>query len=269
MLDERDLVSRMQRGDQRAFDEFFGIFAPRLNSFAVRRSSLDAGAIEDVVQMTMINAMRNLASYRGGAALFTWLCRICRNQLADARRNAARPKAQSLEVLATSGRSPPSSSSLITAIHSMSATKDSARGEVRRVSTPARPLCAHPGVALRRRALGSRNRVHAEDVGRRRRLAARACRQASKSAVGRHPQEVRRDGGQTACCARACRVKPLSPEAVSRIRAVAESEWRANLVERRPRRWLPYAAAAILLALMSAEAACRGESEDWQPAARL
>jgi RNA polymerase sigma-70 factor (ECF subfamily) len=58
-------------------------------------------AIEDVVQMTMINAMRNLDSYRGSAALFTWLCRICRNVLVDARRKAARqPNAQSVEELA-------------------------------------------------------------------------------------------------------------------------------------------------------------------------
>jgi len=90
VLDERDLVSRMQRGDQRAFNEFFDTYAPRLNAFAVRRSSLDPVAIEDVVQMTMINAMRNLGSYRGGAALFTWLCTICRNQITDACRNAAR-----------------------------------------------------------------------------------------------------------------------------------------------------------------------------------
>jgi RNA polymerase sigma-70 factor (ECF subfamily) len=96
--DERDLVSRMQRGDQQAFNEFFDTFAPRLSSFAVRRSALDPVAIEDVVQMTMINAIRNLDSYRGGAALFTWLCKICRNQLADVRRTAARrPATQSLD----------------------------------------------------------------------------------------------------------------------------------------------------------------------------
>jgi RNA polymerase sigma-70 factor (ECF subfamily) len=98
VVDERELVSRMRRGDQQAFNEFFDTFAPRLSSFAARRSSLDAGAIEDVVQMTMINAMRNLGSYRGSAALFTWLCRICRNQLADARRTAARrPSVESVE----------------------------------------------------------------------------------------------------------------------------------------------------------------------------
>ena len=100
MLDERDVVSRMQRGDQRAFNEFFETYAPRLISFAVRRSSLDPVAIEDVVQMTMINAMRNLGSYRGGAALFTWLCTICRNQIIDACRSAARHRnVQSLDVL--------------------------------------------------------------------------------------------------------------------------------------------------------------------------
>ena len=43
-------------------------------------------------------------------------------------------------------------------------------------------------------------------------------------------------------------VSPLSAEALSRIRTTAEAEWRAN-VGRRPRRWLPYAAAASLLAL--------------------
>jgi RNA polymerase sigma-70 factor, ECF subfamily len=90
VLDERELVSRMRRGDLQAFNEFFDTYAPRLSSFAARRSSLDSVAIEDVVQMTMFNAMRNLDSFRGGAALFTWLCRICRNKLADVRRKAER-----------------------------------------------------------------------------------------------------------------------------------------------------------------------------------
>ena len=100
MLDEQDLVSRMRRGEQRAFDQFFGAYAERLGGFAARRSALDAAGIEDVVQMTMINAVRGLAGFRGGASLFTWLCQICRNQLADARRKAARqPQMHSLDAL--------------------------------------------------------------------------------------------------------------------------------------------------------------------------
>ncbi|HEX6396813.1 MAG TPA: sigma-70 family RNA polymerase sigma factor [Steroidobacteraceae bacterium] len=98
MLDEQELIDRMRRGDQRAFDQFFETYAARLGAFAARRSALDAAAIEDVVQMTMINAMRSLGSFRGGSTLFTWLCQICRNLLADARRKAARqPMTQSLD----------------------------------------------------------------------------------------------------------------------------------------------------------------------------
>jgi len=99
-MDELDLIQRMRRGEQRAFDQFFDAYAERLGAFAARRSSLDAAAIEDVVQMTMINAMRGLATFRGGSSLFTWLCQICRNLLADARRKAARqPQMQSLDQL--------------------------------------------------------------------------------------------------------------------------------------------------------------------------
>src|SRR4030081_3214766 len=87
---DRALVARMGAGDQRAFDEFFRSSAPRLAAFAARRSGLDAASVEDVVQSTLIKAIRNLASYRGEAALFTWLTEICRHELADVYRKAAR-----------------------------------------------------------------------------------------------------------------------------------------------------------------------------------
>ena len=100
MLDEQDLVERMRRGEQRAFDQFFDAYAARLGAFAARRSALDAAAIEDVVQITMINAIRGLSGFRGGSAVFTWLCQICRNHLADVRRKSARqPPVQSLDTL--------------------------------------------------------------------------------------------------------------------------------------------------------------------------
>jgi RNA polymerase sigma-70 factor (ECF subfamily) len=100
VLDERELVDRMRRGEQAAFDRFFDSFAARLGAFAARRSALDPAALEDVVQMTLINAIRSLGSFRGDSTLFTWLCQICRNHLADARRKAARqPAVQSLDDL--------------------------------------------------------------------------------------------------------------------------------------------------------------------------
>src|SRR3977135_1544332 len=85
---DRALVARMRAGDQRAFDEFFSASAPRLVAFAARRSALDSASLEDIVQNTLIKAARNLASYRGEAALFTWLTQICRHELADGHRKA-------------------------------------------------------------------------------------------------------------------------------------------------------------------------------------
>jgi RNA polymerase sigma-70 factor (ECF subfamily) len=36
-----------------------------------------------VVQSTLVKAMRALGTFRGEAALFSWLCQICRRQIAD------------------------------------------------------------------------------------------------------------------------------------------------------------------------------------------
>jgi RNA polymerase sigma-70 factor (ECF subfamily) len=36
-----------------------------------------------VVQTTLTKAVRNLAGYRSDAALFSWLCQICRHQIVD------------------------------------------------------------------------------------------------------------------------------------------------------------------------------------------
>jgi RNA polymerase sigma-70 factor (ECF subfamily) len=92
-----DLVARMRAGKQPAFDEFFNASAPRLAAFVARRSGLDSASVEDIVQNTLIKAVRNLASYRGEAALFTWLTTICRHELADVTRKAARqPRHDSL-----------------------------------------------------------------------------------------------------------------------------------------------------------------------------
>jgi RNA polymerase sigma-70 factor, ECF subfamily len=102
---DRALVARMGAGDQRAFDEFFHSCAPRLAAFAARRSGLDAASVEDVVQNTLVKAIRNLASYRGEAALFTWLTEICRHELADVYRKAARrPDHASLDELNSASR---------------------------------------------------------------------------------------------------------------------------------------------------------------------
>jgi RNA polymerase sigma-70 factor, ECF subfamily len=77
---ERELVRRMLGGDEGAFDEFFADYFPRLFRFAVLRLR-DPDAAEDIVQTSLIAAVRHISSWRGEATLFTWLCTICRREI--------------------------------------------------------------------------------------------------------------------------------------------------------------------------------------------
>jgi RNA polymerase sigma-70 factor (ECF subfamily) len=77
---ERELVRRMLGGDEGAFDEFFADYFPRLFRFAVVRLR-DPDAAEDIVQISLIAAVRHIGSWRGEASLFTWLCTICRREI--------------------------------------------------------------------------------------------------------------------------------------------------------------------------------------------
>ena len=81
--DDRELVAAMLAGDERAFTLFFETYFPRVYRFALPRLNRDTDTAKDVVQATLIKAMRALGDWRGEAALFTWLCQICRSQIAD------------------------------------------------------------------------------------------------------------------------------------------------------------------------------------------
>ena len=79
---DRFLVARLLRGDEEAFAQFFEeSFAP-LFRFALPRVGGDAGLAEELVQTTLVRAVRKLATYRGEAALLTWLTTICRREIA-------------------------------------------------------------------------------------------------------------------------------------------------------------------------------------------
>jgi len=88
--DEPELIRRMLAGDERAFHAFFESLFPRLFRFALPRLNQDEDAAGEVVQATLTKAMRKLGDYRGEAALFTWLCQICRREIVDRLRSERR-----------------------------------------------------------------------------------------------------------------------------------------------------------------------------------
>jgi len=95
--DDRELVARMIAGEEEAFDRFFDGHFPRLYRFALPRLRHDPEAAEEVVQATLVKAVSGLKGYRGEAALFTWLCTICRHEIAaHYERRGSRPESVTL-----------------------------------------------------------------------------------------------------------------------------------------------------------------------------
>lgn len=85
---DRELVRRMAAGRDEAFRQFFDEYFPRVYRFCTRRVHEDAA--EEVTQTVMINAVRQIARYRGEASLFTWLCQIARHEISAHYRRASR-----------------------------------------------------------------------------------------------------------------------------------------------------------------------------------
>lgn len=82
-LDDKQLAKRLLAGDQKTFDRFFDDNFARLYRFALARLNGDIDAAQEVAQVTMTRAIRKLSTYRAEAAMFTWLCAICRNEMSD------------------------------------------------------------------------------------------------------------------------------------------------------------------------------------------
>jgi|SRR5215471_7671669 len=82
------LVARCRAGELGAFEELYRAHAGRLYSLAYRMLGNPADA-EDMLQEIFLSAHRKLESFRGDAALGTWLYRLAMNQILDYVRSRA------------------------------------------------------------------------------------------------------------------------------------------------------------------------------------
>src|SRR3970282_2595827 len=80
-LQDRRLVKRLLAHDHEAFRQFFDGYFPRLYRFARTRLGDDPETTKEIVHVSLSKAVRKLGTYRGEAALFTWLCPICRHEI--------------------------------------------------------------------------------------------------------------------------------------------------------------------------------------------
>lgn len=91
---DQELVERVQRGDQRAFDVLVKKYQHKIMSL-VARYVKHPGDVPDVAQEAFIKAYRALPNFRGESAFYTWLYRIAVNTAKN--------------YLVSKGRKPPSS----------------------------------------------------------------------------------------------------------------------------------------------------------------
>ncbi|MDX1517519.1 MAG: RNA polymerase sigma factor [Woeseiaceae bacterium] len=84
------LARRLLKGDRASFDVFFKTYYPRLYRFALARLDNDADLADETAQVVLCQALSKMATYRGEAALFTWLCTFCRYELSKQRKARAR-----------------------------------------------------------------------------------------------------------------------------------------------------------------------------------
>ena len=92
------LVERCRRGELGAFEELYRQHAARLFSLAVRMLGNPADA-EDAVQDTFLTAHKRLETFRGEAALGTWLYKMAVNQCLDRLRSRAAREGHATESL--------------------------------------------------------------------------------------------------------------------------------------------------------------------------
>ncbi len=76
---DREIVSRVQRGDNAAFDELVVRHEGKLRSIALRITGSVSDA-EDVVQQSLMKAFQKFINFRGDSQFSTWVTRIVINE---------------------------------------------------------------------------------------------------------------------------------------------------------------------------------------------
>lgn len=81
IAEDRLLAQRLLAGDGAAFEHFAADYLDRVYRFALRRLDHDESLTREIAQSTLVKAIEKLDTYRGEAALFSWICSICRSEI--------------------------------------------------------------------------------------------------------------------------------------------------------------------------------------------
>lgn len=80
--EEKILIEKIIKGDQKATRDFWKIYKPPLKKFVSLRVDSPED-IDDIVQDTLTDALLALPRFSFKSRLFTWICGIARHEIAD------------------------------------------------------------------------------------------------------------------------------------------------------------------------------------------
>ncbi len=89
--DDLTLARRTAAGDEAALRTLYERYADPLFAYICHCFAGARGDAEEIWQDTLLVALRSLENYRGQSRLFTWLCGIARNKIADRLRSRGQP----------------------------------------------------------------------------------------------------------------------------------------------------------------------------------
>ncbi len=88
-MPDEDLVALARGGGSGAFDELYRRHQPLVTAVALYRTSRTVD-VSDIVQETFVRAWDRLGSLRNGDRFRAWVLQICRREIIDQHRRAAR-----------------------------------------------------------------------------------------------------------------------------------------------------------------------------------
>lgn len=93
---DRELIARLQAGDERAVQELAELYSPRIYQLAMRHMKNREDA-EEVTQDVLMKVYRKIGAFRGDSALSSWIYRITFNTSMSRLRNTRLARAADAE----------------------------------------------------------------------------------------------------------------------------------------------------------------------------
>lgn len=89
--EEKVLIDKAIKNDQKAFERLFLENESYILNFAVARCK-DSNLAQEIFQVAMIKAWKNLSKFKKTSSFKTWVCRIAANHFYDLKRQSLRMK---------------------------------------------------------------------------------------------------------------------------------------------------------------------------------